>query len=424
MDIVCSPLALVSPRFPKQGVGDIADAGFRSLSLDIALCCSPFELKRHGKKLPGNESRDPRAVRILEDPAALGACFADLLEQCREKRIGIPIARGTYLPQDTRRANQSELLAWITEESIRLCGETGCKYLVVKPLFAGVPQKEAWQVNQAYYLRLAPLAQAHQVTILLENLCRDHNGHLVRGLCSEGGVAADWVDRLNEAAGEERFGFCMDVGVCSLCGQNMYDFALHLGNRLKAVVLRDCNGDTDTSQLPFTCVGQGGMRTDWLNLIRGLREADFDGELLLDFSDTAASFSPLLRPQLMALAKATTDYFKWQIELENQLKKYPSRVLFGAGNMCRNYMKCYGEKYPPLFTCANSRDSWGSNFCGLEVKPPESLRELPEDCAIFICNIYYREIGAQIREMGLKNPVAFFNDEYMPTFYFDRLKER
>ena len=92
--------------------------------------------------------------------------------------------------------------------------------------------------------------------------------------------------------------------------------------------------------------------------------------------------------------------------------------------MCRTYRKCYGETYPPLYICANSPDRWGSKFCGLEIKPPESLRELPEDCAVFICNIYYREIEEQLREMGIKNPVEYFNDEYMPAFHFDRLKER
>ena len=424
MQIICSVQGLVAPRFPAQGIADISDAGFQDISLDVTLCCSPEELKRSGKALPENVSRDPRAARILEDPAALGECFAGVLEECRRRHIGVPIARGPHLPRNTKRTDLGELLARITEESIRLCGRCGCRYLVVKPLSAGVSREDAWAVNRAYYLRFVPLARENQVTILLENQCRDLNGRLVRGLCADGGEAADWVDRLNSAAGEARFGFCMDVGVCSLCGQNMHDFARSLGDRMKAVVLRDCNGDTESAQLPFTCTGQGGVQTDWLNLIRGLREIGFDGKLLLDFSDTAASFSPLLRPQLMALAKATADYFQWQIGIENQLKQYPSRVLFGAGNMCRNYMKCYGEKYPPLFTCANSRDSWGSNFCGLEVKPPESLRELPEDCAIFICNIYYREIEEQLREMGLKNPIAYFNDEYMPTFYFDRLKER
>ena len=136
------------------------------------------------------------------------------------------------------------------------------------------------------------------------------------------------------------------------------------------------------------------------------------------------AFSPILRPTFLQLAKATADYFKWQIELENLLKKYPSRVLFGAGNMCRNYMKCYGKDYPPLFTCDNNSDIWGSEFCGLEVKAPENLKNLPKDCAVFICNIYYREIQQQLREMGIENPIEFFNDEYMPDSYFDRLEDR
>ena len=137
--------------------------------------------------------------------------------------------------------------------------------------------------------------------------------------------------------------------------------------------------------------------------------------------DTAAAFSPLLRSQLMIFAKATAEYFKWQIEIENLLKKYTSIVLFGAGNMCRNYIKCYGEKYPPLFTCDNNQKVWGTNFCGLEVKSPEALKKLPCNCGVFICNIYYHEIEQQLRDMGVEN-IEFFNDEYMPSFYFDRLK--
>ena len=161
-----------------------------------------------------------------------------------------------------------------------------------------------------------------------------------------------------------------------------------------------------------------------MNLIRGLREIGYDEQLVLNLEDTAAAFSPLLRPALLQLAKSVGDYLKWQIEIENLLKSYSSIVLFGAGNMCRNYMKCYGEKYPPLFTCDNNKELWGTSFCGLEVRAPECLKELPADCAIFICNIYYREIEQQLREMELKNPIEFFNDEYMPTYYFDRLEDR
>ena len=425
MDISCSPLALVAPQFPAQGVADIAGAGFQNISLDVTLCCFPGELNRQGEALPNHMPPDSRTACVMENPAALGDCFSPILKLCREKNLNIPIARGVFLPKDALREDLLEMLMRINEEAVRLCGKIGCRYLVVLPLlFADMTQEDLWMVNQAYYLRLAKVARENQVMILLGNQCRDFNGHLIRGLCSESGEAVEWVDRLNAETGAEQFGFCMDVGICNLCGLGMRDFILDLGGRLKAVVLRDCDGHEDTAQLPFTCVKYGHPQTDWLNLIRGLREIGFDGQLLLDFSDTAAAFSPLLRPQLMQLAKATADYFRWQIGIENLLKKHPSRILFGAGNMCRNYMKCYGEKYPPLFICANSPDRWGTEFCGLEIKPPESLRELPEDCAVFICNVFYREVEEQLRKMGIKNPVEYFNDEYMPTFHFDRLREQ
>ena len=84
-------------------------------------------------------------------------------------------------------------------------------------------------------------------------------------------------------------------------------------------------------------------------------------------------------------------------------------------------MKCYGEKYPPLFACDNNPKLWDTKFEGLTVKNPEELKKLPKDCGVYICNMYYREIEAQLREMGIEN-IEYFNDEYMPSFYFDRLE--
>ncbi|MBQ7582713.1 MAG: hypothetical protein IJU25_07840, partial [Lachnospiraceae bacterium] len=75
-----------------------------------------------------------------------------------------------------------------------------------------------------------------------------------------------------------------------------------------------------------------------------------------------------------------------------------------------------------LYTCDNNSKIWGTEFEGLTVNSPEKLKELPEDAAIIICNGYYREIEAQLREMNIQNPIEYFNDEYMPTFYFDRFK--
>ena len=390
MNLLCAPKGIIDIKKPYKGFCNIVEVGYKDILLDFSLSCLTWELECIGKE--NNDAEKENVPKVFENPEKMNEIMMPLVKQCKAKQVYTPVAYAPYLQRDTKHTDLNELLFRLAKESIKLCGQAGCKNLVMRPLFAGIPAEDIWQRNKAYYLELAELAKEEDVCILLENQCKDFNGHLVRGICALPEEAVDWVDKLNEAAGEERFGFCMDVGVCNLCGQNMYDFIIGIGNRLKAVILRDCNGTQESAMLPFTSVYRGASQTDWMSLIRGLREIGFDGELIMDMRDTAAAFSHLLRPEILRLSKKVADFLKWQIEMETTLKKYPSRVLFGAGNMCRNYMKCYGEKYPPLYTCDNDKNVWDTDFCGLTVKDPQSLKELPEDCAIFICNIYYKEI--------------------------------
>lgn len=420
MQLVCSPNGIVNRERPGQGITDVRNAGFEALVCDLSMLCNCYELENFGKKKePVSNGRQENPLPAK--PQLLYDCFKPMLQKSQAVGLTWPIANAPYLSANTKREDLNELLQTLAEESLKICGKAGCGYLVVQPLFAGIARDKLWEMNRQYYLHLAKMAEKNDVMLLLTNQCRDLNGHLVRGICSDGEEAAEWVDRLNEEAGRERFGFCLDVGVCNLCGQTMYDFIHSLGSRIKAVVLRDNNGSQENALLPFTAVCQRQPQTDWLNLIRGLRDIGYERLLVLNMADTAAAVSPILRPGLLQYAKSVMDYFKWQIKMESLLKKYPSRVLFGAGNMCRNYMKCYGEQYPPLYTCDNNQSLWNTEFCGLAVKSPEALKELPARTAVFICNIYYREIEAQLREMGIQNPIEFFNDEYMPSFYFDRL---
>lgn len=412
MDILCTTSGIVDLERHKKGIGNLKEAGFKNILADLSICCPPKEWEQPGME-PKNIPGKPKELHKQLEP---------LLETCRKEDIRISAAYAPYLYRNTKQPDTAGLLGRLAAESTKVCGQAGCRYLIVRPLSAGVEHGEEWSVNRQYYLRLAKHAKEQDVMLLLENRYRDINGHLVRGICSEADEAAAWVDRLNGECGEERFGFCMDVGICSICRQDVQAFAVAMGSRIKAVILRDCDGVQEASMLPFTGVGRGSSVTDWLGTVRGLREICFDGLLIMDFSATAGAFSGLLRLQLLRFAKATAEYLRWQIGMKSVMKKYDSRVLFGAGNMCRNYMKCYGEEFPPLFTCDNNKERWGRQFEGLEIKPPEALRELPADCAVFICNIYYGEIKRQLREMGIPNPIEYFNDEYMPSYYQDRLE--
>ncbi len=432
--VVCSQSGIVDPLHPAQGIRDITAAGFEHTLLDLGVHCpagagelEKIEKPRLAAPLLDSCCRTKPMISIMAAPRLSrdARLFSPKEDSKDLQKDSEAILKSSFMSEGRQLILAAEdLLRELAMESIRLCRQVCCRCLIVEPLSAGIDRGEEWPKNRKFYMSLAEAARESDVTILLKNQCRAVNGHLVRGACSDAAEAVRWIDWLNQEAGEERFGFCMDVGICSLCGQDMREFILPFQKRLKVVILRDCDGHREASMLPFTCVGAGQSQTDWLGVIRGLREISYDGSLVLDFAGTASAFSPILRPQLMQLAKEVGSYFAWQIGIEGLLRKYTSIVLFGAGNMCRNYMKCYGKKYPPLFTCDNNAGLWGSVFCGLSVKPPESLKSLPEGCGIFICNIYYREIKEQLYSMGITENIEFFNDEYMPSFYFDRLEVR
>lgn len=416
--VVSSPRGISMPERPSQGIADICEAGFRFGVLDCAMYVNEKDLEDLGR--PNRKPLKYGMSDAVLEPYKLSSLMDSFLSAAKKNGLSLPIAYAPFLQRDTKHKDLNGHIEELAVETIKLAGRAGTEYVVVRQLFADIEYGDEWSVNKPYYLRLAEVAKANNVMILLENQCKDVYGHLVRGVCTDGIQAAKWVDELNNEVEEDRFGFCVDIGVCNICGVNMYDYFVDLGDRVKAIVLRECNGDKEQEILPFTQEKQ----TDYLAMLRGLRKIGFSGLLVLDYKDTAYSTSPILKPEIIRFAKSVGDYIKWQIDIENMLRKYPKRVLFGAGNMCRNYMKCYGEEYPPLFTCDNNKSVWGNDFCGLEIKSPEALKNLPEDCVIFICNMYYREIQAQLREMGITNPIEFFNDEYMPSFYFDRLEDK
>lgn len=363
MKILCATDGIVAAKYPKEGIRNIVKGEYSEIMFNTSDI-------------------------IMEGTSKL------FLNTCRKENLKILAAYTN--------AN---------EDNIELAVKSGCKFIILTEEEQG----------RDYYLNLINIAKENDLMILIENQFKDINGHYIRGFCSDAEEVVELIDSLNEQAGEECFGFALNVAVCNLCGQNMQDFILPLEDRLKMVILSDCDGNQESAMLPFTAVYNHSSRTDWLSLIRGLRGIDFDGLLVMQMEDTAAAFSPIIRSEVIKLSKTVAEYIAWQISIESLLKKYSSRVLFGAGNMCRAYMRCYGKEYPPLFTCDNNKKLWNTQFCDLTVNPPEKLKELPKDCAIFICNVYYSEIEEQIRDMGLENPIERFNDEYLPSYYFDRI---
>lgn len=79
-------------------------------------------------------------------------------------------------------------------------------------------------------------------------------------------------------------------------------------------------------------------------------------------------------------------------------------VIFGAGNMLEDYMRRYGKRFRPSFIVDNDRRKWGKCIHGIMVHTPEKLKEMPkETLRVIVCNIYYREIEKQLKELGVED---------------------
>ena len=408
MQVVYQSFGVVDVWRPNSGLKKYVAAGLTSGVLDLTRLDWLFDtakIKERRRYASGSVE-----MVLLDQPSEIDRLTHPYLERCKELEISLPLA---IMPVCTDYEECLEQYKIFLKSCMGLCATYGISSIVIPPLQAD------WTINRAFYDEIVAREQEKKLHILLTNQVRNYNGHYIRGVCCDAAEAAEWVDRLNQTHEGKSFGFFMDMKNCNICGQNMYEFAVALGDRIKAVRVCDSDGQTLSSLIPFSCVSNRQSKVDWLSFFRGMRKVEFDGVLMLDAADSAAALSTLLKTDFLRYEKRIGEYLQFQIEIERTVKKYSNRVLFGAGNMCRNYMKCYGKEYPPLFTCDNNSALWDTEFEGLVIKNPQELKKLPDDCAIFICNLYYEEIQEQLVKMGLNNPIEWFNDEYLPSKYTD-----
>jgi len=412
MELVCMPGAVCNNY---KAFKDYIEVGFSHALLDVSSYCMPEALENREEIYDKWFRGKSNEFFLPKEPEKTLEVLSFFVEECKRNGISNCIARAPFFPWDSKRKDSQKVLYRLTIETIRACVLAGSKYVIIYPQYLDIRSEVEYQKCFEWYASYIEELKKAKITALIPNVpCVSHDGRYKRGFFSDGHELNKLINQLNQKADQEMFGLCLDIGVCQLLGQNVFEFVTLINKRIKAVMFRENDGIYNVSWIPFMTSYNGGGRQDWDAVIRGLREIKFDGPLMLSFGDSDRAVTHLLRKQLLSLEKNMGDYFVWQISMEKVIQKYSNRVLFGAGNMCRNYMKYYGEKYPPLFTCDNNSSLWGSTVCGLVIQNPKSLKELPEECAIFVCNIYYREIEAQLRDMGIRNPIEYFSDEYLP----------
>ena len=160
------------------------------------------------------------------------------------------------------------------EQSLEISAMMGVKIAVVHPLhwmpYLG-HEDEINELNIQYYKSLVPLARNLGVKIALENMWQKEVKR--KCICTDvAGFAKDHA-ALIDAIDSEWVVACLDVGHCSLVGEEAEDTIRILGHdRLKSVHLHDNDYQGDRHTIP----GLGLM--NWDNIMKAFDDIKYDGE--------------------------------------------------------------------------------------------------------------------------------------------------
>jgi len=212
------------------------------------------------------------------------------------------------------REDLNDFFIEVVNKCCAICQYLGCPYLVVHP-YRHADKDFERQISLEMFRRMIPAARAYGIKILLENLyIMNANRRLIEGVCSDVGEACWYVDTLNEEAGEELFGFCLDIGHANMFGCNIRAYVKGLGKRLTTLHIHDNMGIKDSHLIPYTQDLSGGV--DWEDVVEGLRESGYEGPISFEISRGIDYLPESVRPEGMKLISAIGRSFKERIQVK------------------------------------------------------------------------------------------------------------
>ena len=237
------------------------------------------------------------------------------------EKHGIVVAQ-THSPSpiykfDPNEQEYNDYLLETTKKCIELTAWLGAKYIVVHPAHDSsiALYDEERPINIKFFSQMIDTARRFGVTVCLENMWADKGGRIFDSSCSDPYEACDYIDTLNDMAGEELFAFCFDVGHANICGRHMQNTLRVLGKRVKTLHIHDTDGMNDNHTVCYACASPGGRpMTDYEGFLAGLRDIGYDGYLNFEVVSAFNIFPKPTHQALCKLIKATGDYFSSQIE--------------------------------------------------------------------------------------------------------------
>ena len=217
---------------------------------------------------------------------------------------------------DGRGAQNEYMQGTVIPKSILVAEFLGVPWVVIHPFkmqYIYGRDRERRE-NIEYFKMLVPLLKQCKVGVCFENLYEGLGARIVEGVCANPDDAVWYIDTLNEYAGEELFGFCLDTGHLQLVKREPYEFIKKLGSRLKALHLHENDAVGDLHQMPYTFGKNENDGQKWEQIFKALREINFGGTLSFETYPCMNSFPKAMSSSVLEAIHSIGEYMAQRIE--------------------------------------------------------------------------------------------------------------
>lgn len=266
----------------EEGVALIANAGFESVdfNLDTFLKNSDVYAGRMNKFFDA-------------DLESLLAYFGEYKKAFEAHGIRPSQMHAPYPILVPARGDVTDYMQEIViPKSIAIAGMMEIPWVVMHPFKLqytyGIDAERA--MNLKYFESLIPLLKAYNVGVCVENLYQSVGGRITEGTCADPQDAIYYVDTLNQLAGEELFGCCLDTGHMELTHREPADYIRQVGKRLKILHIHENDAVGDLHQMLYTFGSKPEDGVDWDDFRKALDEIGFDGTLSFETFPCVSSF--------------------------------------------------------------------------------------------------------------------------------------
>lgn len=196
------------------------------------------------------------------------------------------------------------------DKCFAVCEYVGCPAIVVHPVNRSTKEKE-WDTNMAIYRRLIPIIKQYKgVKICLENIFNHRPNRIIEGRLANASDACRMIDLLNEEAGGDYFGFCLDVGHANLTNRDIKEYVKELGSRLTILHIHDNNGLADLHMIPYSYLATGASHVcDWQGFVEGLKEINYPGVLAFETFRIFSAYPKAVHTEALKLIAGIGHYW-------------------------------------------------------------------------------------------------------------------